>query len=294
MQTSNTDVVATQPLMATGSVSAGSDYGAGQAVVHKTATKCEFGSMLATCMCVPFCPLTFMTSILSVRQQTESLVFRFGKYESTLTEAGLYWNNMCGREVRQVSTALQSLDLPRGSAKNLVVLDAKGNPLVVSGVVVYHVEDTYKASVATQNYLTFIETQSEAVIKTVVNRYPYEAPGREPCLQRSGETVCAALTAELQRMLMVAGIKVHSFALKEISYAPVIASAMLKRQQAQAMVEARQTIVKGAVDMSVTAVEQLKDRGIVLDDQTTSRLVSNLLTVICSESDASPTIPLGL
>lgn len=93
--------------------------------------------------------------------------------------------------------------------------------------------------------------------------------------------------------LVVAGIEIRSFSLKEISYAPVIAAAMLKRQQAQAMVEARQTIVAGAVDMTHSAVMQLKERGMALNDAETARLVSNLLTVICSESDASPTLPLS-
>lgn len=230
---------------------------------------------------------------MSVKQQTETLIFRFGKYESTLTEAGLYWNNMCGREQRTCSTALQSLDLPARNAKNLVVLDSRGNPLVVSGVVVYHVSDTYKATVATENYRTFIETQSEAVLKNIVGRFPYEAQGDAPCLQRNGDVVAQALQVELQRQLVVAGIEIRSFSLKEISYAPVIAAAMLKRQQAQAMVEARQTIVAGAVDMTHSAVMQLKERGLALNDAETARLVSNLLTVICSESDASPTLPLS-
>lgn len=265
-----------------------------QGAKHTTASKCELGSTVSKCLFVPTCPLAFLSSILSVRQQTETLVFRFGKYESTLTEPGLYWNNCWGREIRPCSTAIQSLDLPAGyNGKNLVVLDSKGNPLVVSGVVVYHVADTYQATVATENYKTFIETQSEACLKTVVGRFPYESTGDAPCLQRNGEVVSQALQVELQRQLQVAGIHVRSFALKEISYAPVIAAAMLKRQQAQAMVEARATIVAGAVDMTHSAVEQLKDRGVVLDERATATLVSNLLTVICSESEATPTLPLS-
>lgn len=228
-----------------------------------------------------------------MRQQTETLIFRYGKYESTLTTPGLYWNNFCGREQRVCSTAIQSLDLPAYNGKNLVVLDSRGNPLVVSGVVVYHIDDTYKATVATENYRTFIETQSEAVLKSVIGRFPYEAQGDAACLQRNGDVVAQALKVELQRQLVVAGVHIRSFSLKEISYAPVIAAAMLKRQQAQAMVEARQTIVAGAVDMTHSAVEQLKERGLKLDDKETGRLVSNLLTVICSESDATPTLPLA-
>ncbi len=155
-------------------------------------------------------------------------------------------------------------------------------------------EDTYLAAVATRNYRTFIETQGEAVLKSVISQFPYEAgtPGG-PCLQRSGEAVNEALRRELQHQLTCAGITVRSFVLKEISYAPVIAAAMLKRQQAQAMVEARQTIVKGAVEMSVDAIEQLRARGVTFDDGATSQLVSNLMTVICSESEASPTLPLA-
>jgi len=287
-------VVAKQPLM--GSQQQPNDYSqisGRKEATHKTASKCEFGDAIACGLCIPACPGSVLGSILSVRQQTETLVFRFGKYESTLTEPGLYWNNCCGREVRPCSTAIQSLDLPKYGSKNLVVLDSKGNPLVVSGVVVYHVADTYRATVSTQNYTTFIETQSEAVLKTVVGRFPYESTGDMPCLQRNGDVVAEALQVELQRQLQVAGIHVRSFALKEISYAPVIAAAMLKRQQAQAMVEARQTIVSGAVDMTHSAVEQLKERGVVLDEKATATLGSNLLTVICSESEATPTLPLA-
>ena len=91
----------------------------------------------------------------------------------SLSSLGLYWNNFCGREQRVCSTAIQSLDLPAYNGKNLVVLDSRGNPLVVSGVVVYHIDDTYKATVATENYRTFIETQSEAVLKSVIGRFPY-------------------------------------------------------------------------------------------------------------------------
>lgn len=235
--------------------------------------------------------MPLLTSILAVQQQTEKLVFRWGKYESTLTDPGLYWNNCFGREVRTVPTTIQSMDLPRRT--QTTVLDANGNPLIVSGVVVFQVSDTYKASVTTQNYQSFVETQGEAVLKTVVGRFPYESTTSAPCLQRNADIVGEALHKELQRQLEVAGVRVHSFSLKEISYAPVIAASMLKRQQAQAMVEARQTIVAGAVDTTTSAIDALRAKGIEMDKAATQMLVSNLLTVICSETEATPTIPLA-
>lgn len=238
---------------------------------------------------VPCC-----SSILAVDQRTEVLVFRWGKYESTLTEPGLYWNNCFGRSIRTASTTIQSMDLPRGGSMRSTVLDSRGNPLVVSAVVVYQVCDTYKATVSTLNYTQFIETQGESVLKAVIGRFPYECPDADtPSLQQNSDQVCEALLTELQANIDMAGIEIQSFRLKEISYAPVIAAAMLKRQQAQAMVEARQTIVNGAVDMSTSAIQSLKDRGVVLDERTTAQLVSNLLTVICSETEVQPTLPLG-
>eukprot|EP00729_Bicosta_minor_P001216 gene1216-34751_t len=277
---STSSTVAKQPLMRGSPTSDYSVLDGRAEVLHKTGSQVECGDLVSKAMCGICFP-------------TETLIFRYGKYESTLTTPGLYWNNFCGREQRVCSTAIQSLDLPAYNGKNLVVLDSRGNPLVVSGVVVYHIDDTYKATVATENYRTFIETQSEAVLKSVIGRFPYEAQGDAACLQRNGDVVAQALKVELQRQLVVAGVHIRSFSLKEISYAPVIAAAMLKRQQAQAMVEARQTIVAGAVDMTHSAVEQLKERGLKLDDKETGRLVSNLLTVICSESDATPTLPLA-
>lgn len=286
--------MAAQPLISQQPISKTSFNPTKKGYEHKDGKCCEMGDTLATgCFCLTCVTmLPVCSSILSVQQQTEKLIFRWGKYESTLTEPGLYWNNCFGREVRNVATTIQSMELPSRSSRSTTVLDANGNPLVVSGVVVYQVDDTYKASVTTQNYIQFIETQGESVLKTVVGRFPYESTTGAPCLQRNSDVVCEALYAELQQQLYVAGVKVHSFSLKEISYAPVIAAAMLKRQQAQAMVEARQTIVAGAVDTTTGAIDALKKRGISLDESATQTLVSNLLTVICSETDVQPTLPL--
>ena len=132
------------------------------------------------------------------------------------------------------------------------------------------------------------------MLRNVVSRYPYEAGAEgEECLRRHADKVNAVLGYELQLQCQFAGIKVHSFLLKEISYSPIIAQAMLKKQQATAMLEARAIIVNSAVEMSTSAIAQLAERGVTLDQAQTTTLVSNLLTVICSENDVQPTLPLA-
>ena len=159
----------------------------------------------------------------------------------------------------------------------------------------YRVVDSYRAALCVDNADLFVMTQGESMLKEVVAQYPYESePGSNaPSLRESSDTVTQNLTDRLQSCVHQAGIVIESFRLKEISYAPVIAQAMLKRQQAKAIISARNTIVTGAVDIAHAAVEQLKQKGIVMDQPETTKLVSNLLTVICAESEVNPVVPVG-
>jgi len=175
------------------------------------------------------------------------------------------------------------------------VLDRNGNPLIISGVVVYQFVNPKRAALDVENPVGFVESQAEAVLKQVVSRFPYEASRDvdEPCLKKEAEFVGKQLCQALQSKVEVVGALIHSFQLKEISYAPEIASAMLRRQQAQAMIESRQTIVQGAVEIAVEAVRSLEQHGVKLEPKEKTSLVSNILTVMCSDREAQPTLPLS-
>ncbi|EDQ89395.1 uncharacterized protein MONBRDRAFT_32461 [Monosiga brevicollis MX1] len=249
---------------------------------------------ISCCLQTLLCPLSFGTSCLAsffvLDVQSEAVILRFGNYERTVRKPGLHYSNVFGRSKRVISTKLQSMDLP---AKSRTVMDREGNPLVISAVVTYQFVDSYKAALEVENPRTFLITQGETVLKDVMGQFPYEAAEGVPSLRTHSHEVSAMLRERLQALVHVSGIHVHSFGLKEISYAPVIAAAMLKRQQASAMVQARSTIVNGAVDIAASALNALKLNGVEMQEHESARLVSNLLTVICSDTDVQPTVPLS-
>jgi regulator of protease activity HflC (stomatin/prohibitin superfamily) len=252
---------------------------------------------LSCCLQTLCCPFslgaTLLASCFVLPVQTEAVLLRYGKYERTIKEPGIHYSNVFGRTVKKISTKLMSMDLPGAGGARRTVMDKEGNPLVVSAVVTYQFVDSYKAAIDVANPHAFLATQGETVLRNVLARYPYETHLPEPSLRTHLEEVSDALRDALQVAVRVAGIKVHSYGLKEISYAPVVAAAMLKRQQAAAMVQARSTIVHGAVDIATDAVTALKQNGIELDEASSARLVSNLLTVICSDTEVQPTVPLS-
>eukprot|EP00339_Tiarina_fusa_P020505 CAMPEP_0117026498 /NCGR_PEP_ID=MMETSP0472-20121206/19474_1 /TAXON_ID=693140 ORGANISM="Tiarina fusus, Strain LIS" /NCGR_SAMPLE_ID=MMETSP0472 /ASSEMBLY_ACC=CAM_ASM_000603 /LENGTH=194 /DNA_ID=CAMNT_0004733519 /DNA_START=306 /DNA_END=890 /DNA_ORIENTATION=- len=194
---------------------------------------------------------------------------------------------MWGREIRKISTKQQSIELPKTT-----VVDSNGNPLIISAVIVYRISNSRRALLDVENSRIFVKNQAEAALKQTLSRFPYESNDGSPCLKTEAEQIGKHLCNLLQRKVLQAGAMVDSFQLKEISYAPEIASGMLKRQQAIAIIEARQTIVQGAVDIAADAVTKLAERGIELSDSDQAKLVTNLLTVVCSDNDAQPTVPM--
>lgn len=253
-------------------------------------------SCFLQCLCCPLMGgMNIVSSVVTLPVQTEAVILRWGKYEQTLKEAGIHYSNIWGRTMLTVKTNTKSMDLPVNAGNRRTVLDASGNPLIVSAVVVYKVVNSYRATVDVQNPDMFLLTQGESTLKEVVSQFPYEvaADSGQLSLRQSADEVSLRLRDLLQSRVHEAGLSVQSFRLKEITYAPVIAQAMLKQQQAAAMIAARQTIVTGAVSIATSAVSLLSEQGIVLTQQDTTQLVSNLLTVICAESDVQPTVPLG-
>lgn len=212
----------------------------------------------------------------------------FGEYYGTITEPGCYCRNSCAVEVRRVSTALTSIDLP-----NVKVLDSSGTPVLVSAIVTFEVVDARRAALEVHNAFSYVKDQAPAVLKRVVSEYPYEPPGDQmelPSLRTETETVSARMKEQLQNRVLGAGVRVESFMLNELSYAPEIARAMLKRQQATALVEARHTLVSGAIDITEDAMGRI---GGQLEPAERSKLLSNMLVVLVGDKEAQPTVPLG-
>merc|ERR1740121_1258565 len=177
--------------------------------------------------------------------------------------------------------------------KDIKVVDQRGNPVIISGVITYRNTSAFKACVEVENPWLFIMQQGTTVLKQVASRYPYSANPGQPSLQSE----CAGISSELVRVLQekttVAGTQVLSFELVDLAYAPEIAQSMLVKQQAEALVDARRLIVGAAVDIVQQAVSQLEAKGSNLSDQAKERITSNLLSVICSHSPASTVIPLS-
>jgi len=245
------------------------------------------------------CPFSWLGSCRIVNEKEGALLLTFGKFTTIIKEPGCYFLNPCGTTLSKVSTKQQTTDLP-----NVKLLDLKGNPVVVSGVVFWQIEGIKASVLNVQNVYQYVNTTAMATLKQVVSKYPYEED-HDPVLDSpSGSTsktkglslkteaaqVARELKDVLQDRLAHAGVSVIAFNMTDLSYAPEIAQAMLVRQQAEAMVKARKLIVKGAVDISEDAVAQLQSKGVVMSQAEKTKVVTNLLTVICGDQRAQPTL----
>jgi regulator of protease activity HflC (stomatin/prohibitin superfamily) len=229
-------------------------------------------------------PITILGSWLVVHPQEEAVVLSWGRLSKLLQTPGISWVNVWGRKVIRISTKQQAIDVHR-----TVVADGNGNPIVVAGVVTFRFVDSQKAALGVEDASQFVRTQAMAVLKQVCSRYPYESATHTISLKSETGAVAREMRELLQAKVESAGAQVASFELSDLSYAPEIAPSMLVRQQAQALVDARRVIVDGAVQIVHHAVELLEEKGHKLPAGEESRLVSNLLTVICGESHVQPT-----
>jgi regulator of protease activity HflC (stomatin/prohibitin superfamily) len=222
----------------------------------------------------------------------ESRVFTlFGKYSGTIKENGFFWVNPLYVKKR-ISLRARNFDSER-----LKVNDKLGNPILISVILVWKVEDTYKAAFEVDNYEHFVKVQTDAAVRKLAGMYPYDnfEDGETEVTLRSGlEEVNHAMEQEIADRLSIAGIKVMEARIGYLAYAEEIAQAMLKRQQASAIISARFKIVEGAVGMVEMALEQLEKKNtVVLDDERKAAMVSNLLVVLCADKEASPVINAG-
>lgn len=212
----------------------------------------------------------------------------FGKYTGTVVENGFIWINPFS-VVRSLSLRACNLN-----SDQIKVNDKMGNPILISAVIVWRVKDTFKASFDVDDYREFVEVQSEAAVRKLAASYCYdsiEGDHEQITLRGGGEEVNDVLEHALKERLKIAGVEVIEGRISNLAYAPEIAGAMLQRQQATAIVAARQKIVEGAVSMVEMALDQLSERKIVdLDKAQKASMVSNLLVVLTSDRGASPVL----
>ena len=177
---------------------------------------------------------------------------------------------------------------------HLKVNDADGNPVEIAAIVVWQVADTAKATYAVEDYLTFVRVQAESALRHVATTHPYDAGDDVASLRGSTDVVSAELAAEVAQRVALAGVEIVEVRISHLAYAAEIAQAMLRRQQANAVVAARSRIVEGAVGMVELALSRLGERGIVeLDEERKAAMVSNLMVVLCGDQPASPVVNTG-
>jgi len=213
----------------------------------------------------------------------------FGKYRGTIREPGLQWVNPFTRRIR-VSTRIRNHETAQAK-----VNDADGNPIEIAAVVVWQVADTAKATYSVDDYTKFVAIQTETAVRHIASRYPYTSHGEgDLSLRENAEEITARLSAEIAERVAPAGVQIIESRLTRLSYAAEIAQAMLRQQQASAVVGARQTIVQGAVGMVQLALQRLEEEGVVeLDEERKATMVSNLLVVLCSEQATQPIVNTG-
>ena len=232
-----------------------------------------------------------LTGLYMLQPREAAILTLFGEYHGTDRSDGLRWANPLLAK-RKISLRARNLNPP-----TMKVNDKRGNPIEISAVVVWRVEDTALAVFEVDDYENYVRMQAEAAIRHMATLFAYDegddlAPGETTL--RSGEPAVATLREELQARFVAAGVSVAEAKISHLAYAPEIAQVMLRRQQAEAIISARSRIVHGAVSMVEDALKGLSERQIVqLDDERKAAMVSNLLVVLCSDKDTQPIVNAG-
>ena len=249
--------------------------------------------MFALAIVVLIVAILVLAGLYTLQPNEAAILQLFGAYRGTSRQPGLRATNPFYTR-RKLSLRARNLNGDR-----LKVNDKRGNPIEIAAVVVWHVDDTAKAAFDVDDYENFVKVQSEAAVRHLASSFAYDAEiaaddTREPTLLESADIVAHALEQELQARLEQAGVVVEEARLMHLAYAPEIAQVMLRRQQAEAIIAARQKIVHGAVSMVEMALHELSAKQVVnLDDERKAAMVSNLMTVLCAESEVQPVINTG-
>jgi SPFH domain / Band 7 family len=230
-----------------------------------------------------------LSSLIIVQPGHTKVVRFFGSYVGTVRRTGLWWI------VPLADRRTLSIRVRNFETNHLKVNDADGNPVEIAAIVVWQVADTSRASYAVDDYVDFVQVQAESALRHVATTHPYDDPGGEgTSLRGSVDVVAAELAKEVAQRVTIAGVEIVEVRISHLAYSPEIAQAMLRRQQANAVVAARSRIVEGSVGMVEMALARLDEHGIVeLDEERKAAMVSNLLVVLCADQPASPVVNTG-
>ena len=241
-----------------------------------------------------FIPLVFISFLsfggfMIVQPNESKVLILFGKYIGTVRDSGFWWVNPF------TSKKHVSLRIRNFNSDKIKVNDLHGNPIEIAAVIVWRVVDSARAIFDVQNYEQFVAIQAETAIRTLASEYPYDTnEGEKESLRSSPTEVAENLQKELQTRLEVAGVTIVEARITHLAYAQEIAQAMLRRQQAQAIVAARFKIVEGAVGMVQQALQDLSDKNIVnLDEERKAQMVNNLMVALVADHEAMPVINTG-
>lgn len=281
------------------------------------------GVLLLVLGCVLMVTLLIMFGGLHILNPNEALVMTlFGKYYGTIKKAGYFYTNPFAGAINPANVNATNISIGAGAAgttaqasiqntsnkkiptKTLTlnnekqkVNDVLGNPIIIGAVVIWRVADPTKAVFSVENYKTFLSIQCDSTIRNVARLYPYdtmEEDSDEKTLRGSSQEIADSMRDELQKKVSEAGLEIKEVRITHLSYSEEIAAAMLQRQQAVAIIAARQKIVEGAVSMVKMAIDQLGEAEVVvLDEDRKAAMVSNLLVVLCGNKDAQPIVNSG-
>jgi len=230
-----------------------------------------------------------LVGFYSLQPNEAAAITLFGNYKGTDRTPGLRWV-LPWYTKKKISLRVRNV-----TGEKLKVNDKRGNPIEIAAVVVWRVTDTGQALFDVDDYQTFVDIQIETAVREIASHFSYDhAEHEEPTLRGDADQVSTLLREKLQERVSVAGVVIDETKLSHLAYAPEIASAMLRRQQAEAVLAARRFIVQGAVEMVEHALQQLSERDVVqLDDERRATMVSNLLVVLCGDRDAQPVVNAG-
>jgi len=236
-----------------------------------------------------FIVVVILTSLVIVQPGQTKVVRFFGSYVGTVRRSGLWWILPLA-DRRNLSIRVRNFE-----TNHLKVNDADGNPVEIAAIVVWQVADTARAVYAVEDYVNFVQVQAESALRHVATTHPYDDPTEEgTSLRGSTDVVAGELAAEVAQRVTIAGVEIVEVRISHLAYASEIAQAMLRRQQANAVVAARSRIVEGAVGMVELALAGLSERDIVeLDEERKAAMVSNLLVVLCADQPVSPVVNTG-
>jgi len=291
--------------------------------INLDASNSVVGGILLTAGIILVCILPLLLGGFHILNPNEALVLTlFGKYYGTIKKEGFYYTNPFASANNPARTGLTNVAAGTGSTgtgaqanipivpgkkistKTLTlnnekqkVNDVLGNPIIIGAVVIWRVSDPTKAVFSVENYITFLSIQCDSTIRNIARLFPYdtmEDDTDEKTLRGSSQEIADRMRVELQQKVMEAGLEIKEVRITHLSYAEEIAAAMLQRQQAVAIIAARQKIVEGAVSMVKMAIDQLAEgEVVVLDDERKAAMVSNLLVVLCGNKDAQPIVNTG-